>query len=142
MPTVENLTPNTVWTTLYGIFAICLLFLILYRVYDAIHTIIVRRRQEKEAHMPDFAEKVSQKVIEKLEPRFEEIEKNLKKDKERLDNHEHLISDYQATQKNLHDGMVAICKFMLVLSNYGEFGNSEEIKKAKAELTNYLAEQM
>lgn len=142
MPTVEGFTPQVAWTTLYGIFAICLLFLILYRVYEAIRTIRDRKKQEREAHMPDFADKVSQKVIEKLEPRFEEIEKNLNKDKERLDNHEHLIADYQATQKNLHSGMVAICKFMLVLSNYGSFGTNDHIKEATKDLTDYLAEQI
>lgn len=142
MPTVEGFTPDVAWTTIYGLFAIGLLFLIGFKVYDAIHTIVQRKREKKEAAMPDFADKVSEKVLEKLNPRLDEIEKNLKKDKERLDNHEHLISDYQATQTNLHEGMVAICKFMLVLSTYGNLGNSEQIKDATKELTNYLAEQI
>jgi len=142
MPTVEGLRPDILWTTLYGIIALCLLFLIVYRVYDAIHSIRERKKQAKEASMPDFAEKVSQKVIDKLEPRFKEIEQNLNKDKQRLDNHEHMIADYQATNKNLHDGMVAICKFMLVMSNYGDFGHNEKIKEASNELTSYLAEQI
>ena len=93
MPTVEGFTPDVLWTTIYGVVAIGLLFLIGYKVYDAIHTIIQRRRDRNEAQKPDFAEQVSQKVIEKLEPRFKEIEKNLGRDKQRLDNHERLISD-------------------------------------------------
>ena len=142
MPTVENFTPAIAWNTLYGIFAIALLFLIVFRVYDAIRTIVVRKREKRESQMPDFADKVSEKVLEKLNPRLDEIEKNLKKDKERLDNHEHMISDYQKTQTNLHDGMVAICKFMLVLSTYGNLGDSDQIKEATKELTSYLAEQI
>ena len=142
MPTVEGFTPDVLWTTIYGVLALGLLFLIVYKVYDAIHTILKRRKEKKETEVPDFAEKVSQKVIDKLEPRFKEIEQNLAKDKSRLDNHEYLISDVQATQKNLRDGMVAICKFMLVLSNYGAFGENEEIKKAGNALSNYLAEQI
>ena len=142
MPTVEGFTPEILWTTVYGVIAIALLFLILYRVYDAIRTILIRKKEKREAHTPDFAEKVSQKVIDKLEPRFKEIEQNLNKDKARLDNHEHMLIDYQVSQKNLHDGMVAICKFMLVLSNYGDFGNNDKIKEATNVLTSYLAEQM
>lgn len=142
MPTVEGLTPSVTWTTLYGILAFCILFMVVFRVYDAIHTIVDRRRQRRESSAPDFAEKVSQKVIEKLEPRFKEIESNLEKDKRRLEGHEHLISDITEGQKNIHDGMVAMCKFLLVLTTYGNLGNSEKIKEANAELSKYLAEQM
>ena len=63
MPTVEGFTPDVAWTTLYGIIALGLLFLIGYRVYDAIHTIQDRRRQQRQAEKPDFAEEVSRKVL-------------------------------------------------------------------------------
>ena len=74
MPTVEGFTPAIAWSTLYGIFAIALLFLIGYRVYEAIHTLAERRRQKKESEKPDFADKVSKKVITDLGPRLEKIE--------------------------------------------------------------------
>ena len=74
MPTVEGLTPQIIWYTLYGFFAVCLLFLIGFRVYDAIHTLAERRRQKREASKPDFAEKVSKQVIKELGPRLEQIE--------------------------------------------------------------------
>ena len=34
MPTVEGFTPGMLWTTVYGLLALCLLFMIGYRVYD------------------------------------------------------------------------------------------------------------
>lgn len=142
MPTVEGLTPGTIWTTMYGLIAIGLLFLIGYRVYDAIHTIMERKRQHKEAEEPDFAEKVSQKVIDKLEPRFTEIEKNLDKDKRRLESHETLLTSMTSGQQEIHEGLTAICKFMLVISNYGNIGNNEKVKDASAELQKYLAEKL
>ena len=142
MPTVEGFTPNVFWTTIYGIIALCILFMIVYKVYDAIHTIMERRRERREAERPDFAEAVSQKVIEKLEPRFREIEDNLSKDKERLDNHETLITGIRDGQTEIHDGLKAICKFMLVMGTYGNFGNSEEVKSASAELQKFLAEKL
>lgn len=142
MPGVENFTPQVLWTTIYGLLALCILFMVVYKVYDAIHTIIDRRKHKKEAEKPSFAEEVSQKVIDKLEPRFAEIEKNLAKDKSRLDNHETMLSSMQIEHKEIHEGLRAICKFMLVIGNYGKFGDSEEIKDASAELQKFLAEKL
>lgn len=142
MPTVEGLTPSIIWTTLYGLIAFGLLFLIGYRVYDALHTIKERQKQRMEAEKPDFAEQVSQKVIDKLEPRFAEIEKNLDKDKHRLESHESLLTDMKNGQKEVHDGLTAICKFMLVISTFGNIGSNEKVKEASAELQNYLAEKL
>jgi len=142
LPTVENFTPQVLWTTIYGMLALCLLFMIGYKVYDAIHTIIERRHKKKESEQPSFAEEVSQKVIDKLEPRFKEIEKNLAQDKKRLDNHESFIADMRQNSKEIRDGLAAICKFMLVISTYGNIGNNEKVEDAKVELQKYLAERL
>ena len=142
MPTVENFTPTMLWNTIYGLLALGLLFLIGYKVYDALHTIIVRRRHRREAHEPDFAEKVSQKVIDKLEPRFEKIEENLANDKTRLENHERSLATINMGHKEIHDGLSAICKFMLIISTYGNIGDNEKVKEASAELQKFLAERL
>lgn len=140
MPTVEGFTPTVLWTTLYGLLALCLLFMIVYKVYDAIRTIMERRQQKKEAEKPDFAEAVSQKVIEKLEPRFSEIEKNLAKDKARLDNHEAVISNLQQAQKETKDGLVAISEYLVAMTQYGNIGgDSMEMKNATTKMMQYLA---
>lgn len=142
MPTVEGLTPAIIWSTLYGLFACGLLFLIGFRVYDAIHTLAERRRQKKESEKPDFADKVSKKVIKDLGPRLEKIEEDLAEDKKRLETHEYLITTMQAGQKEIHDGLSAIAKFMLVLSTYGNIGSNEKVKEASAELQKFLAEKL
>lgn len=142
MPTVEGFTPNVAWTTLYGIVALGLLFLIGYRIYDAIHTILERKREREETEKPDFAEEVSRKVIEKLEPRFAKIEENLDKDKNRLDNHESVLSGMKNTQQEIRDGLTAICKFMLIIGTYGDFGDNEKVRDANADLQKYLAERL
>ena len=140
MPTVEGLTPSILWTMLYGIIALCLLFMIVYKVYDAIQNIIDRKRRQRESERPSFADEVSQKVIDKLEPRFKEIEKNLAKDKSRLDNHEMIISGIQQTQTETKEGLVEICKYLMAMTQYGNVGgNSKEMKEATAEMTRYLA---
>ena len=142
MPTVEGLTPAIMWYTLYGFFAVCLLFLIGFRVYDAIHTLAERRRQRRESEKPDFADKVSKQVIKDLGPRLEKIESDLAKDKKRLETHETLISGMQSGQKEIHDGLSAIAKFMLVISNYGNLGDNEKVKEASTELQKFLAERL
>ena len=144
MPTVEGLTPSVLWTTVYGFLALCLLFIIVYRVYDAIHTIIERRKKAKEAEKPDFVEQVSQqvsqKIMEKLEPRFNEIEKNLGTEKYRLDDHESIIAGIRRNQKETRDGLVAICKYLMAMAQYGSAGgNSKEMMDATSEMTQYLA---
>lgn len=142
MPTVEGFTPEIAWTTLYGFLALCLLFLIGFRVYDAIHTIIERRRQRKETEKPDFAKKVSKQVITELGPRLDDIEENLRKDKARLEAHERLIENIERGQSDVHDGLTAIAKFMLVISTYGNIGNNEKVKEASADLQKFLAERL
>lgn len=142
MPTVEGFTPSVLWTTLYGFIAICLLFLIAFRVYDAIHVITTRRKERQDAQKPDFAEKVSKKVVADLEPRFAEIEKNLDRDKKRLETHEMMIENIRNGQLDARDGLKAICKFMLVISSSGALGEDEKIKDARNDLQNYLAERL
>lgn len=142
MPTVEGLTPTILWYMFYGLIACGLIFLIGFRVYDAIRTLAERRRQKKEAEKPDFAEQVSKKVIKELGPRLEAIETNLAKDKKRLETHENLISHMQGGQKEIHDGLAAIAKFMLVITTYGNIGNNDKVKEASTELQKFLAEKL
>ena len=142
VPTVEGFTPAVAWTTLYGVVALGLLFLIGYKVYDAIHVIRERRKQKREAEEPDFAEKVSKRVIKELAPRFEEIEDNLKKDKKRLETHEELLSSMKNGQDEIHDGLSAIAKFMLAISIYGNIDSNEKMKEASMELQKYLTEKL
>jgi hypothetical protein len=85
---------------------------------------------------------VSQKVIDKLEPRFEKIEENLANDKTRLENHERSLATINMGHKEIHDGLSAICKFMLIISTYGNIGDNEKVKEASAELQKFLAERL
>ena len=142
MPTVEGFTPQIAWYTLYGFFALALLFLIGFRVYDAIHTLVERRRQKRESEKPDFADKVSKKVIKELGPRLEQIESDISKNRQRIETHETLIANMQSAHKEIHDGLSAIAKFMLVISTYGNIGNNEKVKEASSELQKFLAEKL
>ena len=78
-------------------------------------------------------------MIDKLETRFKAIEENLGKDKSRLDNHEMALAGMADEHKEIHSGLTAICKFMLVLGTYGNIGDNDKIKDASAELQQFLA---
>ena len=142
MPTVEGFTPQIMWTTIWGVFAFLLLFLIVFKVYDAIHVIRERKRNRAEAEKPDFAKKVSQEVIAELGPRLEAIERRVAQDENRLDAHDRMLSSMTNGHAEIHDGLSAIAKFMLVISNYGNFGDNEKIKEASTELQKFLAEKL
>ena len=142
MPTVEGFTPQILWTTLWGVFAICLLFLIIFKVYDAIHVIRERRRNRAEAEKPDFAKKVSQEVIAELGPRLEAIERRVAQDENRLDAHERKLDTMANGHNEIHDGLSAIAKFLLVISTYGNFGENDKIKEASTDLQKFLAEKL
>lgn len=142
MPTVEGFTPQILWTTLWGVFAICLLFLIVFKVYDAIHVIRERKRNRLEAEKPDFAKKVSQEVIAELGPRLEAIERRVRQHDDRLEAHDRTLASMDGGYKDTHDGLAAIAKFLLTLSTYGDFGNNEKVKEASVDLQKFLAEKM
>lgn len=143
MPTVEEFTPQVLWTTIYGLLALCLLFMVVYKVYDAICTIMERRKNKREAAKPDFAEAVSRKVIEKLEPRFKEIEKNLARDKERLDRHETFLSGVESSQRDTREGLAAICRYLLAIAQFGNIStDSKEMREATAEMNYYLVSNL
>ena len=142
MPTVEGFTPQIAWTTLYGVIAVCLLFLILYKVYDAIHVIRERKRAKDEASKPDFAKKVGKEVLSELNPRLDKFEERLDSYEKRLSACERDIRDTKDGHREIHDGLSAIAKFMLVISNYGNFGDNDKIKEASTELQKFLAERL
>lgn len=142
MPTVEGFTPQIAWYTLYGLFALALLFLIAFRVYEAIRALAERRRQRRESEKPDFADKVSKRVINELGPRLEDIESNLARDRKRLEAHELIIANMQSGQKEIHDGLSAIAKFMLVITTYGGIGKNEKVDEASIELQKFLAARL
>ena len=98
-----------------------------------------KRKEELEASQPDLADKVSKKVLSSLEPRLVAIEKDLKKDKSRLDNHDLILSGMQDSQKDVRKGFSALFNVILVASRIGSFnGESQEMKNAINKMNEYL----
>lgn len=147
MPEMKGLTLDGVWQFLcYGV----TIFVIFLGIYKGICFIIDRRRdrmkkrkEELEASQPDLADKVSKKVLSSLEPRLVAIEKDLKKDKSRLDNHELILGGMQESQKMVKKGFGALFNVLIVASKIGSFDPGDpEMKAAISKMNDYLIDRL
>lgn len=143
MPEIKGLTLDGVWQFLCYAITIAVIFFGIYKgvcfVIDRREARKKKRREEIEAQQPDLADKVSKKVLSSLEPRLVSIEKDLKKDKSRLDNHDLILSGMQDSQKDVRKGFSALFNVILVASRIGSFnGESQEMKNALNKMNEYL----
>lgn len=143
MPELKGLTLDGVWQFLSYAVTIAVIFFGIYKgvcfVIDRREARKKKRREEIEAQQPDLADKVSKKVLSSLEPRLVSIEKDLKKDKSRLDNHELLLTGMRDSQKDVRKGFSALFNVILVASRIGSFnGASPEMKSAINKMNEYL----
>jgi len=147
MPEMKGLTLEGVWSFLcYGV----TLFVIILGIYKGICFIVDRhknrmkaRKEELESQQPDLADKISKQVLAKLEPRLMVIEKDLKKDKSRLDNHDLILSGMQDSQKDVRKGFSALFNVIVTASKIGSFdGKNPEMKKAIEKMNDYLMGQL
>lgn len=147
MPEMKGLTLDGVWQFLCYAVTIFVIFL---GVYKGVCFILDRRRDRKkkrqeelEAQQPDLADKVSKKVLSSLEPRLEAIEKDLKKDKSRLDNHDLILSGVQESQRTVKKGFAALFNVFIVASKIGSFDpKNPEMESAISKMNTYLIDRL
>ena len=143
MPEMKGLTLDGVWQFLcYGV-TIFVIFLGIYKgicfIVDRLRDLKKRRQEELQAQQPDLADKVSKKVLASLEPRLASIERDLKNDKNRLDNHELILSGMQDSQKDVRKGFSALFNVIVAASRTGSFDDKQpEMKAAIAKMNDYL----
>lgn len=143
MPDIHGITPGALWTALGVLVALCVVFAIVWKVFDIIRTEMERNRHKREAVAPGLADEVSQKVLEKLEPRLADIETKLANDKHRIDDHERLLSGLGRSHEDVRKGLTALCRSLLVLLNHGGLdNNADEVREATKYLTAYLTERL
>ena len=141
LPAIEGLTPSIVWYTLFGIVCIGTLIVLADKVMD-----VFRRKQERERlkRQPEdaLAEKVSAKVIDKLEPRFVEIDRKLANDKARLDDHTIMLGKHREQLAAIEEGNKVLCRGILALLSHEINGNSDDkLKASQQEITDYLIDK-
>lgn len=139
MPAIEGFTPDMLWTAMKVVVGLCALVVL----WDKVRDVFASAKKRKDAKRPELADEISEKVLEKLEPRFAEIDRKLANDKATIDGHTRQIEALNMRTDNQDTGLRALCHGMLaLLDNAEKCGNgSQEITDAKKSFTNYLADK-
>lgn len=141
MQPIEGITPETLWTFLVVLVGLGALVVLGDKVIDVWRRHKARKELNEgpEGHL---AEEISKKVMEKLEPRFQEIDRKLANDKALLDDHTRRLSTYESKFTQQEEGQRAICRGVLALLSHEINGNStDKLHEALEGIKNYLIEK-
>lgn len=141
MQPIEGVTPGMLWTALIVLVAGATLYVLYGKVRDT-----YRKQQEYKKMQSDpgnkLADEISAKVMERLEPRFAEIDKKLANDKARIDEHTRAIDGLSRRTDGLETGQRALCRGVMALLNFNlHNGNNDEMEKAQAGINEYLIDK-
>lgn len=135
---IEGITPEMLWNFILVLLGICAIIVLVYKVIEIMRKEHERKTKRNQLSGKDLTDEIAEKVLEKLEPRFKDIETKLSADKNRLDNHEETIKSIRATQKALTDGMSVTCDALTaILDHELHNGNSDQMQAARDALQKY-----
>jgi hypothetical protein len=141
LPAVEGLTPSILWYTIVGLVGIGALIVLVDKVAD-----VFRKRKARQALATTpseaFAETVSEKVKESLEPRFQDIDRKLANDKLLIEDHTRKLAGQAAQIDAIEKGNKVLCRGILALLSHEINGNStDKLAASRDEITNYLIDK-
>lgn len=140
MHTLEGITPDMIWTFLIVLAGLGALIVAGDKVID------VFRRQHQRSLIrqrgPEIAEEISRKVLEKMEPRLNEMDRKLSNDKALIEDHTKKLLLLTNRLNTWEDGQKAQCRGVLALLSHEINGNSiDKLKAAQDGINNYLIER-
>ena len=141
MHPIEGITPGMLWTFLGVLIGLAALYVLYGKVRDT-----YRKQQEYKKMQNDpsnkLADEISAKVMERLEPRFVEIDRKLANDKAAIDSHTRQIEGLINRADGSEQGIKALSRGVLALLNHAlHNGNSDELEHAQQTLNDYLIEK-
>ena len=141
LPAVEGLTPSILWYTIVGLVGIGALIVLVDKVAD-----VFRKRKARQALATTpseaFAETVSEKVKESLEPRFQDIDRKLANDKLLIEDHTRKLAGQADQIDAIEKGNKVLCRGILALLSHEINGNStDKLAASRDEITNYLIDK-
>ena len=141
MQPIEGITPGMLWTFLGVLIGLAALYVLYGKVRDT-----YRKQQEYKRMQNDpgnkLADEISAKVMERLEPRFVEIDRKLANDKAAIDSHTRQIEGLVNRADGSEQGIKALSRGVLALLNHAlHNGNSDELEHAQQTLNDYLIEK-
>ena len=137
MQPIEGITPGMLWTFLGVLIGLAALYVLYGKVRET-----YQRNKQMKASENKLADEISAKVLEKLEPRFSEIERKLANDKATIDGHSRQMETLAKRADGNEDGIKALSRGVLALLNHAlHNGNNDEMEEAKRVMDNYLIEK-
>lgn len=144
---IEGFTPSMIWTfciVLVGLAAIVVLFA---KVADIVRDARKRRTEPLVEMNQQLADEISEKVMHKIEPKFDEINRRLNEtdrklgnDKETLDMHSRAINTIQESNASIREGFSVLCTGLMATLNHElHNGNGDEMQEAVKDINKYLA---
>lgn len=133
---IEGITPEMLWDFVLVVLGLCAVIATVYKVVE----IVRKEKERKKLSSVDLTDEIANKVLEKLEPRFAEIDRKLTSDKDRLDNHESSLKSIQKSNAVVRDGLRVSCEALTaVLDHELHNGNGDQMQKARDALQQYTS---
>lgn len=135
---IEGITPAMLWNTVLVLLGLCAIVVLVYKVVEIARKEHERKELKTQKSGKDLTDVIADKVLEKLAPKFEEIDKKLSSDKDRLDNHEASMKEIRTSNEIIRDGLKVSCEALTaVLDHELHNGNSDQMQKARNDLQEY-----
>lgn len=135
---IEGITPAMLWNAVMVLLGICTIVVLVYKVVEIARQEHERKEKKNKLVDKDLTEEIADKVLEKLEPRFKDIEQKLNVDKNRLDNHEAAIKSINSSIETIKEGMqVTADGLTAILDHELHNGNEGQMQKARDDLQAY-----
>lgn len=134
---IEGITPGMIWTfvaVLVGLAA-------LYVLYGKVRETYAKNKRMKDPEKK-LADEISARVLEKLEPRFADIDRKFANDKDAIDRHTRQLEALTSRSDGYDEGIKALSRGVLALLNHSlHNGNTDELEHAQQALNDYLIEK-
>lgn len=135
---IEGITPEMLWNFVLVLLGLCAVVVLVYKVIEITRKERERKEKKNKLADKDLTDEIAEKVLEKLEPRFKDIETKLDTDKSRLDNHETSIKNLNSSIDTIKDGMqVTADALTAILDHELHNGNTDQMQKARDDLQKY-----
>lgn len=135
---IEGITPTMLWNFVLVALGLCAVVILVYKVIEIARKEHERKVRRQQLNGRDLTDEIADKVMAKMEPKFQAIEDKLSKDKERLDSHERRLNKNEADLERIGENTEKILDAMDGLLMHFISGNDvEKLRSVKQELDHY-----
>jgi len=135
---IEGITPTMLWNFVLVALGLCAVVILVYKVIEIARKEHKRKVEQQQLHGRDLTDEIADKVMAKMEPKFQAIEDKLSADKERLDSHERRLNKNDADLERIGQNTEKMLDVMDGLLMHFISGNdTNKLKEVKKDLDHY-----